>query len=142
MTSSFSPFLYTGVTLARFQSHGNFPLLRDMLNRHERELEEYFEVRSLLTVCSTTRKQPCKGCCGLLHVANEVLQKGFFVLKSAFEMAYPDATYKSWHARRRMLQMPLALLGIGNRSRGSYSIFLVENQDRVKHSIMQTLLNQ
>ena len=39
MTSSFSPFLYTGVTLALFQSHGNFPLLRDMLNRHERERE-------------------------------------------------------------------------------------------------------
>ena len=38
MTSSFLPYLYTGVTLPRFQSH-NFPFLRDMLNRHERELE-------------------------------------------------------------------------------------------------------
>ena len=38
--------------------------------------------------------------------------------------------------------MPLASLGIGNRSRGSYSIFLVEKQDRVKYPIMQTLLNQ
>ena len=103
-------------------------------------LEEYFEVCSL--VCSTTHKQPCKDCCGFLHVANEVLQKGFLKLKSAFEMAYPDATYKSWHARRRMLQMPLASLGIGNRSRGSYSIFLVEKQDHVKYSIMQTFLNQ
>lgn len=103
-------------------------------------LEEYVDVRS--SVCSTTHKQPCKNCCGLLQVANEVLQKGFLKLRSAFEMAYPDATYKSWHARRRMLQMPLASLGIGNRSRGSYSIFLVEKQDRVKYPIMQTLLNQ
>ena len=31
-------------------------------------LEEYVDVRS--SVCSTTHKQPCKNCCGLLQVAN------------------------------------------------------------------------
>lgn len=103
-------------------------------------LEEYVEVRFL--VCSTIHKQPCENCCGLLQVAKEVLQKGFLRLKSAFEMAFPDATYKSSHARRRMLQMPLVSLGIGKESRGSYSIFLVEKQDRAKYSILQSLLNQ
>lgn len=45
-------------------------------------LEEYVDVRS--SVCSTKHKQPCKNCCGLLQVANEVLQKGFLKLRSAF----------------------------------------------------------
>ena len=46
------------------------------------------------------------------------------------------------HARRRMLQTPLKSLGTGNRSRGNSSIFLLEKQDRVRYSIMQTRLNQ
>lgn len=103
-------------------------------------LEEYVEVRSL--VCSTTQKQPCKNCCGLLQVGNEALQKGFLRFKSAFVMAYPGAAYRPWDARRRMLQMLLVSLEIGNRSRGTYYIFLVEKQDHVKYSIMQTLLSQ
>ena len=102
-------------------------------------LEEYVEVRSL--VCSTTQKQPCENCCGLLQVGNEALRKGFCGL-SQLVMAYPGAAYRPWDARRRMLQMPLVSDEIGNRSRGTYYIFLVEKQDHVKYSIMQTLLSQ
>ena len=50
--------------------------------------------------------------------------------------------YSASYARRKLLHMPLASLRIGNQSRGNYSIFLVEKQNRVKYSILQSLLNQ
>ena len=58
-----------------------------------------------------------------------------------FETVSPHVTYTALHAHRKLLQMPLATLGIGEISEGNYCIFLVEKHSTVHYKIFQSLLN-
>ena len=77
----------------------------------------------------------------MINVAQTVLDKGLLKLKTAFKMVSPDVTYTALHARRKLLQIPLVSLGIGDRGKGNYSIYLVEKQCSVQYKVLQSLLN-
>ncbi len=77
----------------------------------------------------------------MINVAQTVLDKGFLKLKTAFKMVSPDVTYTALHARRKLLQMLLVSLGIGDQKKGNYSIYLVEKQCSVQYKVLQSLLN-
>ena len=62
-------------------------------------------------------------------------------LKDAFTMTSPGISYTSLHARRKLLQMPLVSIGVGNRNKGSYCIYLVEKQSAVQFKVLRSLLN-
>ncbi|CAB3996207.1 Hypothetical predicted protein [Paramuricea clavata] len=50
--------------------------------------------------------------------------------------------YKASLARRKLLQMPLACIGVGRTEQGTYCLYLVEKQNLVDYSIFQTLLEK
>ena len=102
-------------------------------------LHEYVNVGKL--VCNNKHNQPCVVCSRMINVAQTVLDKGFLKLKTAFKMVSPDVTYTALHARRKLLQIPLVTLGIGDRGKGNYSIYFVEKQCSVQYKFLQSLLN-
>ena len=102
-------------------------------------LSEYVNTRKY--VCNIQHDQPCKVCCSMTQVAQTVLDEGFLKLKAAFTMISPDVSYTAMHARRKLLQMPLVTLGIGDPKKGNYSIYVVEKQCTVQYKVLKSLLN-
>jgi hypothetical protein len=102
-------------------------------------LSDYVYIRSF--VCNKNHKKPCDVCTRMIRVAKTVSGEGFLKLKTAFEMVSPNVTYTALHARRKLLQMPLVSIGVGERKKGTYSVFLVEKQSAVHYTIFQSLLN-
>lgn len=102
-------------------------------------LYQYVHVRKL--VCNNKHNQPCVVCSRMINVAQTVLDKGFLKLKTAFKMVSPDVTYTALHARRKLPQVPFVSLGIGDRRKGNYTIYLVEKQCSVQYKVLQSLLN-
>ena len=103
-------------------------------------LQQYIDARSLFY--KKKHAQTCIECNLLISVAQRILESGFILLKQAFEMCSPGVTYTSSHARRKLLQMPLAAIGVGVKSAGTYCLYLVERQSSVNHAMLQTLLNK
>lgn len=103
-------------------------------------LKQYKDV--LAFVCNKEHIQPCTNCEGMLKVVDKVLTCGFITLKSAFMLSSPGVFYKASTARRKLLRMPLACLGVGEVKEGSYCFYLVEKQDTVDYQIFQTLLGK
>lgn len=102
--------------------------------------EEYIETRSLF--CKAQHAKTCQDCCLQIKVAKHVKQEGYITLKSAFEMCSPGVSYTSSHAKRKLLQMPFAAVGIGSKNAGSYRIYLVEKQMCTNYAVFQALLNE
>ena len=99
-------------------------------------------VKARRFVCYERHDQPCVLCSAMLEVAPKIIEEGCMKLKTAFEIVSPNVTYTALHARRKLLQMPLAALGIGERSQGNYSIFLVEKNSSVHYNVFKSLLNK
>lgn len=104
-------------------------------------LKEYRDVRPLY--CKERHSQPCKECTGMINVADTIIAEGAISLKSAFLISSKhkqNCKYKAFQARRKLLRMPLACIGIGNQLDGTHMYYLVEKQDSVDYSVFQSLL--
>lgn len=79
----------------------------------------------------------------MIKVADEVIACGFMKLKSAFQIVSPNVSrYKASEARRKLLRMPLACVGVGDRSKGTYCLYIVEKQSSVNYPVFQALLQK
>ena len=103
-------------------------------------LAEYVHTRTL--VCERCHKKPCHGCYRILKVAKEVTSKGFVKLRDAFELCSPGVKYSSFQARRMLLQMPLAVFGVGTLKEETFCLYLVEKCKPPNLFIMQTLITE
>ncbi|CAH3164571.1 unnamed protein product [Porites lobata] len=73
-------------------------------------LESYVATKE--KICIAEHTQPCKLCTGLLTVAKRIADDGYIRLNEAFSISSPGVKYKSTHAKRKLLQMPLAAIRI------------------------------
>lgn len=103
-------------------------------------LAEYVHTRTL--VCERRHKKPCHGCYRILKVAKEVTSKGFVKVRDAFELCSPGVKYSSFQARRMLLQMPLAVIGVGTLKEETFCLYLVEKCKPPNLFIMQTLIKE
>ena len=103
-------------------------------------LINYIEARRY--VCCKRHTQPCILCSAMLEVAQKIVEEGYMKLKVAFEAISANITYTASHAHRKLLQMPLASLGISERSQGNYCIFLVKKHSSVHYNIFKSLLSR
>ena len=69
---------------------------------------------------------PCKKCNGMLTVAQIVLDNGYCMLSEAFKTVSPGVKYTAEHARRKLLQMPLVSINIGEQNSGKSFAILME----------------
>ena len=63
-------------------------------------------------MCSSSHREACD-CDGMLRVGKDVESKGILKLSEAFRLCCPSVKYSSFQARRKLLQMPLAVVGAG-----------------------------
>ena len=76
-----------------------------------------------------------------LKLFKNVLEEGYMKLKVAFKTISPNVSYTALHGRSKLLQMPLATLGIRGKSQGNYCIFLEEKHSTVLYNNFKSLLN-
>ena len=87
-------------------------------------LKEYLEVRR--HICKTEHLQPCSECLSLIEIGNEISREGYMRLNKAFSVSNPGQTYKSTHAKRKLLQIPLAAIKIPAEDCGGKIVYLVD----------------
>ena len=84
-------------------------------------LESYVATKE--KICIAEHTQPYKLCTGLLIVAKRIADDGYIRLNEAFSKSSPGVKYKSTHAKRKLLQMPLATIRI--KDKNNHAVFLV-----------------
>lgn len=94
-------------------------------------LTEYIIARKI--VCSRNHNISCTECDSLLTVAQSIVDAGYAVLSEAFRTAFPKIKYTAEVARRRLLQMPLVSIVVGNPSTGTSLSYLLECQVGVNY---------
>ena len=62
-------------------------------------------------MCSSSHCKACD-CDGMLRVGKDIESKGVLKLSEAFRLCSPNVKYSSFQARRKLLQMPLAVVGV------------------------------
>ena len=85
-------------------------------------LFEYLSART--AYCRDAHTDPCNKCSGMLKVANTTLEQGC-TLSDAFRLASPMVKYTAEHAGRKLLQMPLVCIRIGDPCSSCYLVFLL-----------------
>ena len=103
-------------------------------------LQQYMNV--LEFICKKRHGNVCKkGCKGMAEVARNILNDGFILLKDAFALSSPGITYTSLHARRKLLRMPLAAIGIGRMQDSTFHYYLVK-KGTVRYDMFQCFANK
>ena len=92
-------------------------------------LKEYLEVK--YHICSTEHHQPCLECASLIEIGNEIKKEGYLRLNRAFSISNPGDTYKSTHAKRKLLQIPLAAIKIADKECGGQLVYLVDKNSNL-----------
>ena len=87
-------------------------------------LQEYITVCK--QYCSHNHHHPCSECTGMSRVAELVLEHGFYPLSAAFRSSFPSTSYSSATAKRKVLQMPIAAITIGEPCSGKSEVYLME----------------
>ena len=100
-------------------------------------LKEYIEARK--EVCRRTHTKGQCECAPMLQVARTILNEGFMLLKEAYTMHFHDVKYKSDHARRRLLQMPLACIRIDFKP-GISECYILEHRTQTNYDSIASLL--
>ena len=79
--------------------------------------KEYCSLRHIDTMCD---------CSGMIAAAEKILKEGICSLSSVYRTAFPNLTYQPTQAKRKLLQMPLAAVRLGEPSSGRAEVQLME----------------
>ena len=101
-------------------------------------LHEYIDVRSY--VCLHHHDSDCMKCPPMLSAAKMIVTNSICPLPDIFKTFFPNVTYNSYQAKRRLLQMPLATIRIGLPSAGYSQIFIMEFLKGVDYSHLRRIL--
>lgn len=125
-------FLYreatTSYLLYSKQSLNNYTVINEntsVSKLDDLSLKEYTDVKKY--ICEQEHGQPCPDCPPFLHAAEMILQGHICSLSHVFKSSFPGVTYTAENAKRRLLQMPLATLRLGQPSTGKSEIVVMEN---------------
>ena len=100
----------------------------------ELSLSDYIKARR--AHCSHHHRSPCIKCERMLQVAQLVLSEGYCSLPHAFNIVSPEVKYTAERARRKLLQMPLVSICVGDLSKGKAFTILLEHCHGVDYSKM------
>lgn len=105
----------------------------------ELSLSDYIKARR--AHCSHHHRSPCIKCERMLQVAQLVLSEGYCSLPHAFNIVSPEVKYTAERARRKLLQMPLVSICVGDPSKGKAFTILLEHCHGVDYSKMSMVIN-
>ena len=78
--------------------------------------KEYCSLRHIDTMCD---------CSGMIAAAEKILKEGICSLSSVYRTAFPNLTYQPTQAKRKLLQMPIAAVRLGEPSSGRAEVQLL-----------------
>ena len=76
----------------------------------------------------------------MAKVASYILKHGFISLKDTFALSSLGIMYTSLHARRKLLRMPLAAIGVG-KMKAKFQYYLIE-KGSVRYELFQCFTNK
>lgn len=103
-------------------------------------LTEYVKARQLF--CSSHHRAPCCMCKNMLQVAVTVLEQGYILLPCAFRIVSSEVSYTAERARRKLLQMPLVSIRVGDPGKGTSFTILMEHCIGVNYHRMGLVINR
>ncbi len=98
-------------------------------------------VRAREAHCSRFHRSPCVNCERMLRVAQLVLTEGYCSLYPAFSIVSPGVKYTAETARRKLLQMPLVAVRLGNPNKGNSFTILLEYCHGVDYSRLSLVVD-
>ena len=99
-------------------------------------------IKSRQEYCHRYHKIPCITCQKFISVALLILKDGLCLLPDAFNIVSPDIKYTTEKARRKLLQMPLIAITIGNAASGKSFTILLEYCRNVDYFRMHSIINR
>ena len=100
-------------------------------------IQQFVKVHKIF--CSRKHCSPCD-CNTLLNIAKNIIENGICVQSEVFKNAYPNVKYTAEVGRRKLLQMPLVSMVVGEANSGTSQSFLMEAQQGVNYEAIQQLL--
>ena len=102
-------------------------------------LSDYVLARS--EFCSGTHHQPCCRCSKIQEVADTILKEEFIALHKAYQLVSPNTKSDIMvKAKRKLLQLPLVPITIGQPNSGAAFTLLVEHQQFLNY-VQQVVSN-
>ena len=71
-------------------------------------------------------QQKCSECKCMCTAGSFLLEQGFCLLSSLFRSSFPNVTYKSENAKRKLIRMPIAFITVGQPSGGNSAVYVME----------------
>ena len=68
----------------------------------------------------------CFECRSMILAGETILSSGICVLSQVFKRAFPSSEYHSYHAKRRLLHMPIVFIHVGKPASGCSELLLME----------------
>ena len=92
--------------------------------------------------CSSSHvNPPCTGCSRCLKLIEIVYEQGYCMLPEAYRLVSGDVKYTAEHARRKLIQMPLVAICIGDPITGHAFTILMEKFSGTDYSKFGAILN-
>ncbi len=105
----------------------------------ELSLTEYAKACKLY--CEIFHCSTCVVCQRVLIVMNVINEHGYCTLKHAFSIVSPGVQYSAEKARRRLLQIPLVAIRLGDVNKGNSFTILTEYIASVNYTRIGTVIN-
>ena len=103
-------------------------------------LKEYCQARK--AYCSLYHKKTfCPECTNMIKAAEVIQEVGICTLSSVFKTVFPEVTYHTPYAKRRLLQMPVVAIRIQEPSSGRAEIHIMELISGVDYLKLSHFLN-
>ncbi len=103
-------------------------------------LKEFVDIKRY--ICAQEHSQPCPHCPPLFCAARLILQGHICSLPDVFRLSFPGVTYTAENAKRKLLQMPLVTLRLGQPSTGNSKTVVMEKFDQVNYQSLQGILEE
>ena len=103
-------------------------------------LQEYCQARKVY--CSLYHNRSlCPDCTNTIKAAEIILEAGICTMSSVFRTVFPEVTYHTPYAKRRLLQMPVVAIRIQEPSSGRAEVHVMELMSGVDYLKLGHFLN-
>lgn len=125
------------------QSLSNYTVIDDRISvsKLDQSLKEYIDIKNY--ICEQEHDQPCEDCPPLLHAAKMILmQDHIYSLCDIFKTSFPGVAYTADNAKRKLLQLPLVTMRLGEPSFGKSKLVVMEKFPQLNYQRLQKVLEE
>lgn len=92
-------------------------------------------------VCTDKHEPDCMECDSLVEIAQSIINNGYIIMSEAFRKSFPGIKYSAEIARRKLFQLPLVSITVGDPSSGESCCYLLENRPGTDYNAIHQILS-